>query len=178
MFLCGPIETAVLPAGIRCRARTGEALRDDFPIHRNRGRSACPFGNGAPFPVRDRQGNARAVAAGGAEHSRLKVRGRVEYVSATDDEAVEAFHLLCKLEGISPALEPAHALAYVSKLAPTLPRDYLLVMNLCGRGDKDLAQIAPLAPPPQPRAASSVRALQPNPENQGGQNWTPIRGQS
>lgn len=144
MFFRGPIETAVLPAGIRCRAHTGEALRDDFPLHRNRGRSASPFGNGAPFPVRDRQGNARAVAAGGAEHSRLKVRGRVEYVSATDDEAVEAFHLLCKLEGISPALEPAHAPAFAPELAPTRSRDHLLATNLRGRGDKDLAQIAAL----------------------------------
>ena len=60
-------------------------------------------------------------------------------------EAVEAFHLLCKLEGIIPALEPAHALAVVARRAPTLPREHLLVMNLCGRGDKDLAQIAALA---------------------------------
>ena len=81
----------------------------------------------------------------GPEHSWLKEQGRVEYVSATDDEAVEAFHLLCKLEGIIPALEPAHALAVVARHAPTLPREHLLVMNLCGRGDKDLAQIAALA---------------------------------
>ncbi len=60
----------------------------------------------------------------------------------TDDEAVAAFQLLCKLEGIIPALESAHALAHVLKLAPTLPKDNLLVMNLSGRGDKDVAQIA------------------------------------
>jgi tryptophan synthase beta chain len=72
------------------------------------------------------------------------VRDRVEYVSATDDEAVEAFHLLCKLEGISPALEPAHAPAFVPELAPTRSRDHLLATNLRGRGDKDLAQIAAL----------------------------------
>jgi tryptophan synthase beta chain len=63
-------------------------------------------------------------------------------VAATDDEALEAFQLLCKLEGIIPALEPAHALAHVIKLAPTLPADNLLVMNLCGRGDKDVFAVA------------------------------------
>ena len=78
----------------------------------------------------------------GPEHSWLKEMGRVEYVSATDDEAVEAFQLLCKLEGIIPALESAHALAHVTRLAPTLPKDNLLVMNLSGRGDKDVPQVA------------------------------------
>jgi tryptophan synthase beta chain len=72
----------------------------------------------------------------------LKESGRVEYVSATDNEALEAFQMLCRLEGIIPALEPAHALAHVTKLAPTLPKDNLLVMNLCGRGDKDVPQVA------------------------------------
>ncbi len=71
-----------------------------------------------------------------------KEQGRVEYVSATDNEALAAFQLLCKLEGIIPALEPAHALAHVTKLAPTLPKDNLLVMNLCGRGDKDVFAVA------------------------------------
>ena len=78
----------------------------------------------------------------GPEHSWLKEQGRVEYVSATDNEALTAFQLLCKLEGIIPALEPAHALAHVTKLAPTLPKDNLLVMNLCGRGDKDVFAVA------------------------------------
>ena len=72
----------------------------------------------------------------------LKEMGRVEYVSATDDEAVEAFQLLCKLEGIIPALESAHGLAHAMRLAPTLPNDNLLVLNLSGRGDKDVPQIA------------------------------------
>ncbi len=67
---------------------------------------------------------------------------RVNYVSATDKEALEAFQLLSKLEGIIPALEPAHALAYVTKIAPKLPKDHLLVMNLCGRGDKDIFAVA------------------------------------
>jgi tryptophan synthase beta chain len=78
----------------------------------------------------------------GPEHAWLKDSGRVVYVPATDAEALAALQLCTKYEGIIPALEPAHALAYVTKLAPTLPRDNLLVMNLCGRGDKDLFTVA------------------------------------
>ena len=68
--------------------------------------------------------------------------GRVTFLSATDREAVEAFQLCSKLEGIIPALESSHALAYVKKLAPSLPKDNLVVANLSGRGDKDVPQIA------------------------------------
>jgi tryptophan synthase beta chain len=68
--------------------------------------------------------------------------GRVNYASATDDEALAAFQLCCQQEGIIPALEPAHALAYVRRLAPSLPNDHLLVMNMCGRGDKDVFTVA------------------------------------
>ena len=64
------------------------------------------------------------------------------YVAITDKEALEAFQLCTKLEGIIPALEPAHALSFVAKLAPTLPKDNLLVMNMCGRGDKDIFAVA------------------------------------
>ena len=78
----------------------------------------------------------------GPEHSWLKDTGRVTYVAITDKEALDAFQLCTKIEGIIPALEPAHALAYVSKLAPTLPKDNLLAMNLCGRGDKDIFAVA------------------------------------
>jgi tryptophan synthase beta chain len=78
----------------------------------------------------------------GPEHAYLRDTGRVTYVSATDREALTAFQLCTKLEGIIPALEPSHALAYVTKLAPTLPQDDLLVMNLCGRGDKDIFAVA------------------------------------
>jgi tryptophan synthase beta chain len=78
----------------------------------------------------------------GPEHAWLRDTGRVTYVSATDKEALVAFQLCTKLEGIIPALEPSHALSYVSKLAPTLPKDNLLVMNLCGRGDKDIFAVA------------------------------------
>ncbi len=78
----------------------------------------------------------------GPEHSWLKQTGRVNYVPITDKEALEAFQLCAKLEGIIPALEPAHALAHVLKLAPTLPEDNLLMMNMCGRGDKDVFAVA------------------------------------
>lgn len=78
----------------------------------------------------------------GPEHAWLRDSGRVTYASATDREALEAFQLCTRLEGIIPALEPAHALAFVSRLAPTLPKDNLLVMNMCGRGDKDIFAVA------------------------------------
>jgi tryptophan synthase beta chain len=74
----------------------------------------------------------------GPEHAWLKDTGRARYVTVTDDEALQAFHALCRLEGIIPALESSHALAYAMKLAPTLPRDRILLVNLSGRGDKDM----------------------------------------
>ena len=78
----------------------------------------------------------------GPEHSWLHDMGRAQYVSITDVEALEAFQLCCKLEGIIPALEPSHALAHVMKIAPTLPADHIIVMNMCGRGDKDIFTVA------------------------------------
>ncbi len=78
----------------------------------------------------------------GPEHAWLKERGRAEYVSVTDDEALAAFQTLCRLEGIIPALEPSHALAHVIKIAPDLPRDHIMVVNLSGRGDKDIFTVA------------------------------------
>ena len=78
----------------------------------------------------------------GPEHAFLRDAGRVEYVSATDAEALEAFQLITRLEGIIPALEPSHALAHVGKIAPDLPLDHLMVMNMCGRGDKDVFTVA------------------------------------
>ena len=78
----------------------------------------------------------------GPEHAFLRDAGRVEYVSATDAEALEAFQLITRVEGIIPALEPSHALAHVGKIAPDLPRDHLMVMNMCGRGDKDVFAVA------------------------------------
>ncbi|MEQ8604857.1 MAG: tryptophan synthase subunit beta [Marivibrio sp.] len=91
---------------------------------------------------------AHSISAGldypgiGPEHSWLKESGRVDYVSATDAEALEAFQLCSRKEGIIPALEPSHALAHVMKIAPELPRDHLIVMNMCGRGDKDVHTVA------------------------------------
>ncbi len=78
----------------------------------------------------------------GPEHAWLHDIGRAKYVSITDAEALEAFQLCCKLEGIIPALEPSHALAHVMKIAPGLPRDHIIVMNMCGRGDKDIFTVA------------------------------------
>ena len=92
--------------------------------------------------------DAHSISAGldypgiGPEHAWLHELGRVQYVSITDDEALNAFQLSSRLEGIIPALEPAHALAHVAKIAPTLPRDHLIVMSMCGRGDKDIFAVA------------------------------------
>ena len=80
----------------------------------------------------------------GPEHAWLKESGRVTYLSATDQEALDAFQLCCALEGIIPALEPSHALAKVIELAPQKARGHLMVMNLCGRGDKDIFTVAEL----------------------------------
>ena len=91
--------------------------------------------------------DAHSISAGldypgiGPEHAWLHEIGRGEYVSATDDDALEAFQTLCRLEGIIPALESSHALAHAIKLAPSLPRDHLMVVNLSGRGDKDMATV-------------------------------------
>ncbi|MCW1934025.1 tryptophan synthase subunit beta [Pararhodobacter zhoushanensis] len=78
----------------------------------------------------------------GPEHSWLHDIGRAEYVSITDDEALEAFQQLCRTEGIIPALESAHAMAHVAKIAPGLPKDHIIVVNLSGRGDKDIFTVA------------------------------------
>ncbi|MBU3731810.1 MAG: tryptophan synthase subunit beta [Beijerinckiaceae bacterium] len=92
--------------------------------------------------------DAHSISAGldypgiGPEHSWLHDVGRVKYISATDTEALAAFQLLSKLEGIIPALEPSHAVAKVIEIAPKLPKDHLMVVNLCGRGDKDIFTVA------------------------------------
>ncbi len=78
----------------------------------------------------------------GPEHSWLHDIGRAQYVSITDVEALEAFQLSCEMEGIIPALEPSHALAHVMKIAPDLPKNHLICMNMCGRGDKDIFTVA------------------------------------
>lgn len=91
---------------------------------------------------------AHSISAGldypgiGPEHAWLKETGRVDYTSITDMEALEGFKLLCRTEGIIPALEPSHAIAAVAKVAPTMPKDAIICANLCGRGDKDIFTVA------------------------------------
>jgi tryptophan synthase beta chain len=123
------------------------------------GQHAAPLSAGRPgvlhgnrtYVMADKDGQilgTHSISAGldypgvGPEHSWLKDLGRVEYVSATDDEALAAFHELTRVEGIIPALESAHALAHARKLAPKLGRDRAIVVNLSGRGDKDIFTIA------------------------------------
>ena len=123
------------------------------------GRHSAPLSAGVPgvlhgnrtYLMQDEDGQiieTHSISAGldypgvGPEHAWLKDTGRAEYVAVTDDEALKAFHQLTRLEGIIPALESSHALAYVTKLAPTLPRDQVLVVNLSGRGDKDIPTVA------------------------------------
>ena len=92
--------------------------------------------------------DAHSISAGldypgiGPEHSWLNDSGRVEYVSVRDDEALEMFQLCSSLEGIIPALEPSHALAHIKKIASDLPAEHLMIMNMCGRGDKDVFTVA------------------------------------
>ena len=91
---------------------------------------------------------AHSISAGldypgiGPEHAWLFDQKRVDYVAVTDDEALEAFQFLSKTEGIIPALESSHALAHIMKISPDLPKDHIIVMNLSGRGDKDIFTIA------------------------------------
>ncbi|WP_372918516.1 tryptophan synthase subunit beta [Sandarakinorhabdus sp.] len=91
---------------------------------------------------------AHSISAGldypgiGPEHAWLHAIGRVEYQSATDTEALQGFQLLCRTEGIIPALEPAHAIAAVARIAPTMSKDQIIIVNLCGRGDKDIFTVA------------------------------------
>jgi len=103
------------------------------------------------YLLQDEEGQiteAHSISAGldypgiGPEHAWLKDVGRVEYVSATDDEALEMFELCSRLEGIIPALEPAHALVQVARIAPEMPKDGIILANLCGRGDKDIFTVA------------------------------------
>jgi len=114
------------------------------------GRPGVLHGN-RTYLLQDEDGQieeAHSISAGldypgiGPEHAWLKETGRVEYVSATDTQALAAFQLCTKLEGIIPALEPAHALAYITHMVPKLPRDHIIIMNMCGRGDKDVFAVA------------------------------------
>ena len=114
------------------------------------GRPGVLHGN-RTYLLQDEDGQiieAHSISAGldypgiGPEHAWLHETGRVKYVSATDQEALDAFQLCSRLEGIIPALEPAHALAHVGRIAPDLDADHILLMNLCGRGDKDIFTVA------------------------------------
>ncbi len=114
------------------------------------GRSGVLHGS-RTYLLQDKNGQiieTHSISAGldypgvGPEHAWLKDTGRAEYVTITDDEALQAFHMLCRREGIIPALESSHALAYASKIAPNLPKDQILLVNLSGRGDKDIHTVA------------------------------------
>jgi tryptophan synthase beta chain len=114
------------------------------------GRPGILHGN-KTYLLQDEDGQiaeAHSISAGldypgiGPEHSWLKEIGRVDYTSVTDVEALDAFQMLCRTEGIIPALEPAHAIAAVAKVAPTMDRDQIILANLCGRGDKDIFTVA------------------------------------
>ena len=114
------------------------------------GRSGVLHGN-RTYLLQDDNGQiieTHSISAGldypgvGPEHAWLKDSGRAEYVAVTDDEALEAFHKLCRLEGIIPALESSHALAYAAKLAPRMRKDQILLINLSGRGDTDMHTVA------------------------------------
>ncbi|KAF0102422.1 MAG: tryptophan synthase beta chain [bacterium] len=126
------------------------------------GRHAAPLSAGTPgvlhgfrsYLMQDANGQiieTHSVSAGldypgvGPEHSWLKDSGRAEYVAINDDEALRAFHDLCRFEGIIPALESSHALAHAAKIAPTLDKDRILLVNLSGRGDKDINTVARLS---------------------------------
>ncbi|MCE2998752.1 MAG: tryptophan synthase subunit beta [Betaproteobacteria bacterium] len=114
------------------------------------GRAGVLHGN-RTYLLQDENGQiveTHSISAGldypgvGPEHAWLKDSGRAEYVAVTDDEALEAFHKLCRLEGIIPALESSHALAYAAKIAPRMRPDQILLVNLSGRGDKDMHTVA------------------------------------
>lgn len=115
-----------------------------------KGSPAILHGNKSYY-LQDNEGqilDAHSISAGldypgiGPEHAWLHDMKRVTYETATDKEALEAFQLLCRIEGIIPALEPSHALAYVMKIAKSKPKDHVIIMNLCGRGDKDIFTVA------------------------------------
>jgi tryptophan synthase beta chain len=126
------------------------------------GRHAAPLSAGTPgvlhgfrsYLMQDDNGQiieTHSISAGldypgvGPEHAWLKDSGRAEYVAINDDEALKAFHDLCRFEGIIPALESSHALAHAAKIAPGMSKDQVLLVNLSGRGDKDINTVAKLS---------------------------------
>jgi tryptophan synthase beta chain len=148
IFYPYPADSSVKLVGVEA---AGEGLAT--------GRHSASLGAGRPgvlhgnrtYLLQDADGQIAAthsISAGldypgvGPEHAWLKDSGRAEYVAITDDQALAAFHACCRIEGIIPALESCHALAYAAQLAPTLPPSALLLVNLSGRGDKDMATVA------------------------------------
>ena len=141
-------DTAVRLIGVEAAGHGTDTLQHAASL--TMGRPGVLHGN-RTYLLQDEDGQiqeAHSISAGldypgiGPEHSWLHDIERVEYVSATDTEALEAFQLCTRAEGIIPALEPAHAIAHVAKLAPTLSPDQIILMNLCGRGDKDIFTVA------------------------------------
>ena len=140
-------DTSVRMLGVEA---AGYGLDKDHAASLAGGRPGILHGN-KTYLLQDEDGQileGHSISAGldypgiGPEHAWLKEVGRVHYTSVTDDEAMEGFQLLCRTEGIIPALEPAHAIAAVAKVAPTMPRDEIIIANLCGRGDKDIFTVA------------------------------------
>jgi tryptophan synthase beta chain len=135
--------------GVEAAGEGIETGRHSAPLTSN-ARAGVLHGN-RTYVMQDENGQVietHSISAGldypavGPEHAWLKDSGRAEYLAVTDAEALDAFHALCRLEGIIPALESAHALAQAMKLAPGLARDKLLLVCLSGRGDKDMHTVA------------------------------------
>lgn len=144
-------DDAVKMIGVEAAGRGLETNQHAATL--TKGRPGVLHGN-RTYLIQDDNGQiieTHSISAGldypgvGPEHAWLKDIQRAEYVGITDDEALEAFHALCRYEGIMPALESSHALAYAAKYAPTLAKDKLLLVNLSGRGDKDMATVAQLS---------------------------------
>ena len=141
-------DTSVRLIGVEAAGHGIDTLQHAASL--TRGRPGVLHGN-RTYLLQDGDGQiqeAHSISAGldypgiGPEHSWLHDIERVEYVSATDDEALVAFQLCTRTEGIIPALEPAHALAHVAKIAPAMDKEQIILMNLCGRGDKDIFTVA------------------------------------
>ena len=144
-------DDAVKMIGVEAAGRGLETSQHAATL--TKGRPGVLHGN-RTYLIQDDNGQiieTHSISAGldypgvGPEHAWLKDIHRAEYVGITDDEALEAFHALCRYEGIMPALESSHALAYAAKYAQTLAKDKLLLVNLSGRGDKDMATVAQLS---------------------------------
>jgi tryptophan synthase beta chain len=140
-------DTSVKMLGVEA---AGYGLDKDHAASLAGGRPGILHGN-KTYLLQDEDGQiieGHSISAGldypgiGPEHAWLRDVGRVDYTSVTDTEALEGFQLLCRTEGIIPALEPSHAIAAVARVAPTMPKDSIVLVNLCGRGDKDIFSVA------------------------------------